>query len=157
MTVVMTACLSVILYITGKIILHQLVYITAASPDNFNPLGFKDIFSTLSHIPGKHDTYSHLTEHRCYSTLATAAFRRCHPADPCYLSVDDIKNRVISTMPEMVIHATVTGWYGYLHISLFLKKTCLQDNAAALYLAVNFFRVISQTDTPYLGSTLYYH
>lgn len=104
---------------TGKICLHQFLHITAASADDLDPLGFEDILCALAHIASEHHCHSHLLQYGSYTALAAAAFGRSKPADIPDFSVNDIENRIISAMTEMVINASIPCWYCYLHISKF--------------------------------------
>ena len=75
MTVMMITDFSVILYISGQIGCHKFLYITAASSDDLDALGFQNILRPLSHISGKHHSNSHLPEDRSDTALASATFR----------------------------------------------------------------------------------
>ena len=75
MTIMVITCLTIIFYISCKVCSDQLFYITAAATYHLNPLCLKDIFCSLAHIASQHDHYSHLSEHRSYPALASAALR----------------------------------------------------------------------------------
>ena len=117
MTVMMCTDLAVVLDISGKISCHKFLDISAAASDYLDPLSLKHILGTLTHISCQHHYHSHLLQHRGDSALAATSFRRCHPADSSNLAVDHIKNCIICAMSEVVIHASVSCWYCYLHLS----------------------------------------
>ena len=75
MTVMVITHLTVILYISCEVGSYQFFNIAAAAADNFDALRFKYVLRALPHIPGKHHHHSHLSENRCYSALASTAFR----------------------------------------------------------------------------------
>ena len=75
MTVMVIARLTIILNVSCKVCSNEFFNITAASTDHLDSLSFKNILSSLSHITRKHDNNTHLTKHRSYSTLASAALR----------------------------------------------------------------------------------
>ena len=74
MTVVVITCLTIILYVACKISCNQFLHITATASNNLDPLCFKNVLCTLSHIAGKHYSHSHLFQNRCDSALASASF-----------------------------------------------------------------------------------
>ncbi len=75
MTIMMSARLTIVMQLSGKVSLRKFPNITAASAQNLNPLRLKHIFRSLPHISGKHDLYTHLPEHRRDSALASASLR----------------------------------------------------------------------------------
>ena len=117
MAIVMVADLSVVLDLTGEVGCNQFLYVTAASADDLDSLGFENILGSLTHIPGKHHYHAHLLEHRGDAALASATLRRSHSARSDDLSVDDIKYSVIGTMTEMIIYPALSCWHCYLHIT----------------------------------------
>ena len=129
MTVVVIAYFTIVLDVSCKVCSHKLFNITAAASDHLNPLSLKHILRTLSHISGKHDHNSHLTKYGSDSALASASFRGSHPADIRHFSVNDIEYRIVSAMTEMIIHASVSCRYRYLHNDLII-----------VYLQRNFWR-----------------
>ena len=103
----MVANLSVVLDLSGKICLHQFLYITGAASYYFYTLSLEDVTGPLPHVSGQHDAYANLSEDRSDSALASAAFRRGKPAASCHLAVDHIKNRIVCAMTEMVVDASL--------------------------------------------------
>ena len=75
MTVVVIACLTIILDIACKVCSNKFINITAAATDNLYPLGFKHILSTLAHITGQHDRYAHLSKYGSNAALTSTALR----------------------------------------------------------------------------------
>ena len=114
-TVVMVTDLAIVLDVSCQVRSDEFFDVAAAAADYLDPLCFKNIFGTLAHIAGEHDCNAHLSQDRRYSALASASLRRGHPAYIGNLSVDDIENRIIRTMAEVVIHASISCWYSYLH------------------------------------------
>ena len=124
MTVMVTASLTVVPDIAGKIGRHKLFDVTGAASDDFYSLSFQDILCTLAHIAGKHHSHSHHLQDGSYAALAAASFRRGHLADTSHLSVNDIEYGIIGAMTEMVIYTSVSCWHCYFHgsnIEIFLK------------------------------------
>ena len=121
MTIVVIACLTIILDISGKISCDHFLHNTATATDHLNSLSLKDILRSLSHISCQHDIHSHLTQNGGDAALASASLRGSHLADSCNLAVNDIKYRIICTMTEVVIHVSVSCWYCYLHVLNFIQ------------------------------------
>ena len=115
MTIMVVAGLTIVFYITCKVGRNKLLYISRAAADNLDSLRLEYILRTLSHIAGKHHDYSHLPQNRRYSTLASASFRRCHLAHIHNLAINHLKYRIICAMTEMIIHASISCRYCYLH------------------------------------------
>ena len=74
-TVVVIAAFAVVFYVAGQVCCDKFFNIAAAAADNFDALRFKYVLGALPHIPSKHHHHSHLSENRCYSALASTAFR----------------------------------------------------------------------------------
>lgn len=111
----MIACLTIILDIACKVCSNKFIHNTSAATDNLYPLGFKHILCTLPHVAGQHNCHAHLSQNGSDTALASASFRRSHLADICHLSVNDIKYRIVCAITEVVIYASVSCWYCYLH------------------------------------------
>ena len=73
MTVMVIARLTIILDISCKVCSNKFFHITAATTDHLYSLSFKDILGSLTHIASQHDNHTHLSEHRSYPALASAA------------------------------------------------------------------------------------
>ena len=121
MAIVVVARLAIVLYVSCEVGCHKLFDVAAAAAYHFDPLGFQNILRSLAHISCQHHCHSHLAKDRSYSALASATFRRSHLAHSCNLTVDYIKNRIIRAMAEMIIHASVSCWYCYLHNLIQIK------------------------------------
>ena len=80
MTVVVIACLTIILDISGKVGCNQFFNITTAPTNHLNPLSLQYILGTLPHIAGQHYSHPHLSQNRSDTALASASFRRRHLA-----------------------------------------------------------------------------
>ena len=115
MTIMVIACFTIILDIACKVCRDQFFNITAAATDDLYSLSFKHILGALAHVACKHDHHPHLSKHRGNSAFTSASFRGSHLADICHLSVNDIKDCIVGAMTEMIIHASVSCWYRYLH------------------------------------------
>ena len=116
MAVMVIANLTIVTHITCKIGCYKSFHIPAAATYDLDSLGFKDILCPLSHIAGKHDLHTPLFQDGGYTALASASFRRCHFTHTGYLIVYYIENRIICAVAEMIVHASVSCWYCYLHI-----------------------------------------
>lgn len=110
MTVMVVARLTIILYVSCKVCCNEFSHVTAAATYHLDSLGFENILGTLAHITGKYDYDSHLAEYRSYSALSAASFWRSHLTDISHLIVNDIKDCI-----EVIIHASISSWYCYLH------------------------------------------
>ena len=99
------ADLTVILYVSCKILSYQFFYISAASTDDLDPLRLKHIHCTLAHIARQHDAHSHLSQHRSDTALASAALGRSKLGHICNLAVNHIEYGIISTVAEMIVHS----------------------------------------------------
>lgn len=129
MAIMVVAGLAIILYISGEVGGNQFCDISAATSYHLNPLSLKHVLGSLTHIAGQHHHNSHLPEHRSDAALAAASFRRSHLADSNDFAVNNIKNRIIGTMTEMVIHSPVSCRYRYLHIANIIlhNEACPQE------------------------------
>ena len=119
MAVMVVARLAVVLDISSEVCCHKLFDISAAAADDLDALCLKNILGSLAHVSGQHDSHSHLAEHRSDSALASASFRRSHLADSDNLTVNDVKYCIVCAMTEVVIHASVSCRYCYLHVYWF--------------------------------------
>ena len=132
MTIMMSARLTVVMQLSGKVSLRKLPNITAASAQHLNPLRLKHILSSLSHISGKHDLYTHLPKHRRNSALAPASLRRSQLVLRNNIPVNNGKNSIISTMSKMVINPSISRRYSNFHHIILLFKSSATKHAANL-------------------------
>ena len=98
MTVVVVADLAIVTDFTFKIGLYKFLDISAASSQHLDTLSLKHILGSLPHIACQHHLYTHLSEYRCNSALASATFRGSHLAYANNLIVNDIENCIICTI-----------------------------------------------------------
>ena len=116
MAVVVCADLSVVPDVSCQICSNKFFHIAAASSYHLYALSFKYILRSLTHIAGKHHCNPHLFQNRCNTALAAASLWRSQLADSRHLAVNHIKYGIIRTMAEMIVHASVSCWYCYLHV-----------------------------------------
>lgn len=91
-----------------EVVFYDLFYRSAAPPDYLDAMVCKFFLCAVSHVPSKHKTYAHLLQRSGNVAFAATPLggRKCGRSFDSL--VFDAENRVVGTMPEVIVHAIVS-------------------------------------------------